>query len=208
VKVAHVLRKLEASAWGGTETHVAEVARRLTRHAVTSEVHAPYGPDDALPEAFAAHAVKRFRAFAPFLGDGEIEVGKVTEPWDLGVMAAPENAPLHFLLIDKADKDTEAGGRSAKLKAELTRLATEMTKAGVLQRSHTLQPSAKAKRLFFRNNDLRVVDGPFAESKELLGGFSVMDLESFDEVIALSRRYAEILGGTLEMDVRLVETDT
>ena len=71
-----------------------------------------------------------------------------------------------------------------------------MTKAGVLLRSLQLQPSAKGKRLTFTNNDLRVLDGPFAESKELLGGFAVMELDGMDEAIALCRPYAEILGGT------------
>jgi hypothetical protein len=79
-----------------------------------------------------------------------------------------------------------------------------MTKAGVLVRSHRLEPSTRAKRLSFRNNDLSIVDGPFTESKELLGGFAVLDLSGFDEAIALSRPYAEILGGTLEVDLRVV----
>src|SRR4029079_5997272 len=85
--------------------------------------------------------------YGKILGDGELEVGKVNEPWDIGVMPAPENPPLHMLLIEKADKTTEAGGRSPQQKAALSRLETEMTKAGVLVRTHRLQPSAKAKRL-------------------------------------------------------------
>jgi hypothetical protein len=67
-----------------------------------------------------------------------------------------------------------------------------------------LQPSAKAKRLVFTNNDLRVLDGPFSESKELIGGFAVMELSGMDEAIELCRRYAAILGGTLEIDLRVV----
>ena len=122
-------------------------------------------------------------------------------------MPAPENPPLQMLLIEKADPATEAGGRSPQQKAALSRLKTEMTKAGVLVRSLRLQPSAKGKRLVFTNNDLRVIDGPFAESKELIGGFAVMELSGMDEAIALCRRYAEILGGTLEIDVRLVDQD-
>jgi hypothetical protein len=82
-----------------------------------------------------------------------------------------------------------------------------MTKAGVLVRSMQLEPSANAKRLVFTKNDLRVIDGPFAESKELIGGFAVMNLSGMDEAIELCKRYAEILGGTLEIDVRLVEQD-
>src|SRR5690606_34307551 len=122
-------------------------------------------------------------------------------PWDIGMMPAPENPPLQILLIEKADKDTEGAGRSPQQKAALSRLKTEMTKAGVLVSSLRLKPSSQGKRLQFTNNDLRVIDGPFLESKELIGGFAVMDLEDMDEEIALNRRYAEILGGTLEIDL-------
>ncbi len=145
--------------------------------------------------------------YGKILGDGELEVGKVNEPWDIGLMPAPENPPLQVLLIDKADRATESGGRSAQQKAAISRLKTEMTKAGVLVRAHSLHPSAKGKRLVFTNNDLQVHDGPFAESKELVGGFAILELSGMDEVIAQSRLYAEILGGTLEIDVRLVEDE-
>jgi hypothetical protein len=80
-----------------------------------------------------------------------------------------------------------------------------MTKAGVLVRSLRLLPSAKGKRLVFTNNQLRVSDGPFLESKELIGGFAVLDLSGMDEAIEVSRRYAAILKGTLEVDLRLVD---
>ena len=59
----------------------------------------------------------------------------------------------------------------------------------------------------FSNNDLHVIDGPFTESKELIGGFVVLDLSGMDEAIAMCRRYTEILGGTLEIDVRYVDQD-
>jgi len=98
------------------------------------------------------------------------------------------------LLIEKADAASEAGTRSAKQKAELTRLKTEMTKAGVLSTDLMLQPSSQGKRLVYTNNTLRVHDGPFAESKELVGGFGVLELPSLDVAIEASRRYAEILG--------------
>jgi hypothetical protein len=143
--------------------------------------------------------------YGKILGDCEIELGKVNEPWDIGVMPAPENPPLHLLLIEKADKHTETAGRTPQQKAALTRLQTEMTKAGVLQRAYGLTPSRNAKRLTFMNNDLSVLDGPFVESKELIGGFAIMELSSMDEAIAMCRRYAKILGGTLEIDVRGVE---
>jgi hypothetical protein len=174
----------------------------------------PYRGENELPAATLLlkvrtreEAIGWAERYGKILGNGEIELGKVTEPWDLGVMPPPENPPLQILLIEKADEATEAGGRSAKQKAELTRLKTEMTKAGVLVKTIQLKPSTGAKRLVFTNNDLRVIDGPFAESKELLGGFAVMDLSGMDEAIEMCRRYTEILGGTLEIDVRLVEPD-
>jgi hypothetical protein len=174
----------------------------------------PYQGEHELPAAMLLLKVRTreeglgwAERYGKILGDGETELGKVNEPWDIGLAPVPENPPLQFLLIEKADKATEAGGRSAKQKAELSRLKTEMTKAGVLVRTTHLKPSATARRLVFTNNNARVFDGPFAESKELVGGFAVMELADISEATALSRRYAEILGGTLEMDIRLVDTD-
>lgn len=176
--------------------------------------HGPYRGEHELPAAMLQlkvetreQAIGWAERYGKILGTGEIELGKVNEPWDIGLMPPPENPPLQFLLIEKADESTESGGRPSKQKAELTRLKTEMTKAGVLVKSLQLKPSAGARRLVFTKGDLRVIDGPFAESKELLGGFAVVDLPGIDEVMAICRKYAEILGGTLEIDVRLVDQD-
>jgi hypothetical protein len=148
-------------------------------------------------------AIEWAQRYGRILGDGEVELGPVTEPWDLGLMPKPDHAPLRVLLLQKADKASEAGqGPSPKQKAEITKLKNEMSQAGVLISSEGLQPSSKSKRLLFTNNKLQVIDGPFSESKELIGGYSVLDLPSMDEIIQLCRRYAEILGGTLEIDVR------
>jgi len=171
----------------------------------------PYSGEQELPAAMLVlkvttreEAIGWAERYGKILGDGEIELGKVNEPWDIGLMPPPENPPLQFLLIEKADGATEGGGRTPQQKGALSRLRTEMAKAGVLVSSLQLEPSAKGKRLAFRNNDLRVTDGPFSESKELIGGFAVLDLTGMDEAIDLCRRYAEILGGTLEIDIRLV----
>jgi hypothetical protein len=186
---------------------------RLTfRKGTCTTKQGPYAGERELPAATLLlkvstreEAIGWAERYGKILGDGELEVGKINEPWDIGLMPAPENPPLQVLLIEKADAATEGGGRSPQQKAALSRLKTEMTKAGVLVRSMRLQPSTQGKRLTFTNNDLRVVDGPFVESKELIGGFAVLDLSGFDEAITLARRYAEILGGTMEMDVRLVD---
>jgi hypothetical protein len=137
--------------------------------------------------------------YGKILGDGEVELGPVNEAWDLGLMEKPADAPLRVLLLDK-----DLGERTTKQKADLTRLQTEMTKAGVLQSAERFSP--RAKRLRFTNHALAVVDGPFAESKELIGGFSIMELPSDEAAIAETTRFAEILGGTLEVDLRTFES--
>lgn len=201
-------RFLDGAGLGGSKTRT-----RLTfRDGKCTVKHGPYRGERELPAAMLLLKVPTREAaigwaerYGKILRDGEIELGRVNEPWDIGLAPAPENPPLQILLIEKADQATEGGGRTPTQKAALTRLQTEMKKAGVLVRSHRLQPSAQAKRLLFTNNDLRIIDGPFAETKELLGGFSLMELSDMDEAILLCQRYAAILGGTLEIDVRLVD---
>lgn len=175
----------------------------------------PYAGEHELPAAMLLLKVRTqeealgwAERYGKILGDGELELGKINEPWDLGVMPPPENPPLQLLLIEKADRETETSGRSPQKKAALSRLATEMTKAGVLVRSFRIGPSSRGKRLLFRNNDVRITDGPFAESKELIGGFSVMELSGMDEAIALCHPYADILGGDLEIDMLELEAES
>jgi hypothetical protein len=178
--------------------------------------HGPYQGEHELPAAMLLlevasrdEAIGWAERYGKILGDGELELGPVIEPWDLGMVPRPDNPPLRILMIEKADRVSEAGeARSAKQKSDLTRLRTEMTKAGVLATAEQLQPSAKARRLVFTNHALRMIDGPFTESKELIGGFSILRLTDMDEAVALCQRYAAILGGTLEIDVRpVVEPD-
>ncbi len=201
-------RLLDGAGLGGSKTRT----RLKFEDGQARVTHGPYRGEHELPAATLLlkvrtreEAIGWAQRYGKILGACELELGKIHEPWDIGLMPAPENPPLQMLLIEKADPSTEAGGRTPKQKAELTRLKTEMTKAGVLVRTHRLEPSAAAKRLMFTNNDLRVIDGPFTESKELLGGFAVMELSGMAEAIELCRPYAAILGGTLEIDVRLVD---
>ena len=201
-------RFIDGAGLGASKTRT----RLVFRDGQATTTHGPYRGERELPAATLLlkvrtreEAIGWAERYGKILGDGEIEIGKVNEAWDLGLMPAPDNPPLHMLVIEKADAATEGGGRSAQQKAAIARLKSEMTAAGVLVRSMKLQPSAKAKRLVFKNNEMKVIDGPFSESKELIGGFAVMELADMDEAIAMCRRYAEILGGTLEIDVRLVD---
>lgn len=198
---------------GGEGLGASRTRTRLTfRDGHCTVKHGPYAGERELPAAVLLlkvatrdEAIGWAERYGKILGDGEVELGPVNEPWDLGMMPRPENPPLRVLMIEKADAVSEAGqSRSAKQKADLSRLKTEMTKAGVLVSAEQLQPSAKSKRLVFTNHAMRVLDGPFVESKELIGGFSILRLDDLDAVITLCQRYAQILGGTLEIDVRPV----
>lgn len=203
-------RFLDGAGLGASKTRT----RLVFRNGQCTRKPGPYRGEHELPAATLLLKVTTLEEalgwaerYGKVLGDCELEIGKVVEPWDLGVMPPPENPPLQMLLIEKADKATEGEGRNPQQKAALTRLKTEMQKQGVLVRSLRLQPSGKAKRLVFTNNKLQVIDGPFAESKELIGGFAVLELADMDEAIATCRPYADILGCTLEIDVRLVDLE-
>lgn len=203
-------RLLDGAGLGASKTRT----RLVFRSGRSTVKSGPYAGEHELPAALLLlkvrtreEAIGWAERYGKILGDGEIELGKVNEPWDIGLMPAPENPPLQMLLIEKADPASESGARSPAQKAALSRLKTEMTKAGVLVRTHVLEPSAKGKRLLFTNNDLRVIDGPFLESKELVGGFAVLELSGVEEALETCRAYAEILGGTLEIDLRLLAED-
>ena len=203
-------RLIDGAGLGASATRT----RLVFRNGECTATPGPYRGERELPAAALLLKVRTrdealgwAERYGRILGDGELEVGKVNEPWDIGLMPAPENPPLQVLLIEKADEATESGGRSAQQMAALARLKTEMTEAGVLVRSLRLQPSAKAKRLTFTNNQMRMLDGPFVESKELIGGFAVMELSDMQDAIEMCRRYTAILGGTLEIDLRLVEPE-
>jgi hypothetical protein len=141
------------------------------------------------------------KQFGKFIRDGELEMGLVTEPWDLGVMPRPENPPLQFLLLNKATKKSEAGTPPTEAeREEMGAMMEQWKKAGVLQAAEAVYPSSQAVRLQFKGKKRTVIDGPFAESKELVGGFSILELPTREEAIAWTDRYAAILGD-VEVDV-------
>ena len=139
------------------------------------------------------------------LGDVEVEVGQVTEPWDIGVAPKPSGElPLHVLLLDKATPAYEAGkSRAPEHEAKLRALHAEMKQAGVLLTAEELKPTSTGARLHASKGKHTWTDGPFAESKELVSGFSIIKVDSKQEAQAWAERYADILGD-IEVDVRPV----
>jgi hypothetical protein len=172
-----------------------------------SVTRGPYEGDNELLASFVMvkatsmeHAIEIAARIAGVLGDPEIEIGPVVEPWDIGVMARPADPPLRFLLLRKADRAFEAG---AALPAAWKPVLDELTREGVLVSAATLAPSAKGARYRKTGGARTWTDGPFTESKELVAGFSVVELPSLAEAKAWAEAYAAILGDN-EVDVRVV----
>jgi hypothetical protein len=145
-------------------------------------------------------AIEHASRIAVVLGDVEIEIGAVVEPWDLGVMEKPADAPLRFLLLRKADRAFEAGEPE---RPGLAPLLDELGRAGVLASAATLAPSAQGARYRKTGGKREWTDGPFTESKELVAGFSIVKQPSLADARKWAEAYADILGDN-EVDVRLV----
>ena len=96
---------------------------------------------------------------------------------------------MRFMVLIKADKNSEAGVMpSEELLAEMGRFNEELVKAGVMLAGEGLQPSSKGARVRFKGKERTVVDGPFAETKELIAGFWIWQVESKEEAIEWVKR--------------------
>jgi hypothetical protein len=96
---------------------------------------------------------------------------------------------MRVMVIVKADKKTEAGVLpEKKLLADMGKFNEELTKAGVMLAGEGVQPSSKGKRIRFSGGKKTVIDGPFAETKELVAGFWLWQVKSMDEAIEWLKR--------------------
>lgn len=110
---------------------------------------------------------------------------------------------MRFMVIVKADKDSEAGVMpSEQLLTEMGRFNEELVKAGIMLAGEGLQPSSKGVRVKFSGHQRTVIDGPFAETRELVAGFWLWQVKSKDEAIEWLKR-APFDGGT-EIELRQV----
>lgn len=113
---------------------------------------------------------------------------------------------MRFMIIRKADKDTEASVMpSEQLLADMMRYNEELVNAGMMLAGEGLQPSAKGARIKFSGGKPTVTDGPFAEAKELIAGFTMIEAKSLDEALAWAKRWPPIDGnGEVELEIRQV----
>ena len=112
---------------------------------------------------------------------------------------------MRFMILVKADKNSEAGVLpDEKLLAEMGKFNEELVKAGVMLAGEGLQPSSKGARVKFSGKQRTVIDGPFAETKELIAGFWLWRVKSKEEAIEWVRRCPNPMKGESEIEIRQV----
>lgn len=112
---------------------------------------------------------------------------------------------MRFMIIVRANEATEAGVTPPKkLLAEMTRYLEELKKAGVFLDANGLQPSSRGWRIEYSGDQNRVLDGPFTESKELIAGYTIIQVKSREEALAWVRRFPNpsMDGGEAVVEVR------
>jgi hypothetical protein len=107
------------------------------------------------------------------------------------------------MLIAHATKNSEAGAPpDPRMMAAVGKLSEEMAKTGVLVGMGGLLPSSKGARCRLSGGKVTVTDGPFAEAKEIIGGYAIVDVKSKEEAVELARRFwqmhADVLGPSYE----------
>jgi len=109
------------------------------------------------------------------------------------------------MILIKANKDTEAGVMpSEELLRDMGNFNEELVKAGIMLDGEGLQPSSKGARVAFAGTKRTVIDGPFAETKELIAGFWIWKCKSLDEAIAWVKRCPNPTGEEAEIEIRQV----
>ncbi|MDL9997032.1 YciI family protein [Variovorax sp. J22P240] len=113
---------------------------------------------------------------------------------------------MKFMIIRKADKDTEAGMMpTEQLVTDMMKYNEEMIKAGVMFDGMGLQPSVKGARVKFNGGKPTITDGPFAEAKELIAGFTLIQVKSREEALEWVKRWPPIDGhGNVELELRQI----
>jgi hypothetical protein len=112
---------------------------------------------------------------------------------------------MRFMVIVKATKDSEAGKMpSQELLGAMGKFNEELVKAGVMLAGEGLQASAKGARVKFSGNKRTVVDGPFAETKELIAGFWIWQCKSLEEAIEWVKRAPNPHEGESEIEIRQI----
>jgi hypothetical protein len=111
---------------------------------------------------------------------------------------------MRYMLMHYSTDEMEAGlPPSPETLAELGTFMAETAQSGVFLAGEGVRPSSMGARLLNEDGKMRVIDGPFAEAKELIAGFAILDVKSRDEAVEYAKRFAKI-AGVAQIDIRLV----
>jgi hypothetical protein len=113
---------------------------------------------------------------------------------------------MRFMAIVKASKDYEAGvPPKPELMAAMGKLAQDEQKLGIFEMGGGLLPSSQGHKVRMTGGKITVTDGPFAETKEVVGGFAILNYASHEEAIAGARRVLQIHAehGVTELEIEL-----
>ncbi len=112
---------------------------------------------------------------------------------------------MRVMVLIKADRDSEAGVMpSEQLLTEMGQYNEELVKAGIMLAGEGLHPSSKGKRVRFAGKNRSVIDGPFAETKELIAGYWLWQVRSMDEAVEWVKRCPNPMEGESEIEIRQV----
>jgi hypothetical protein len=115
---------------------------------------------------------------------------------------------MQYLMLIRLDpSEVPAGGPDDKLMAEMGFLMDEMTKAGVLVSTAGLRPIEEATRVHQRRGRQKIVDGPFAESKEVVGGFVLIDTATKEEAVEWTSKFLAVHGPEWDVEVEVRQLD-
>ena len=111
---------------------------------------------------------------------------------------------MRFMIIRKGDAETEAGVMpSRELAAAMMDYHEEMAKAGMVLGGDGLKPTSQGAKIKFSKGKPMVIDGPFAETKEVVAGYTLVQADSLAEVVAWAKRWPPIDGhGAVELEIR------
>ena len=113
---------------------------------------------------------------------------------------------MRFLSMIRVD---ERAGQvpSEQLMEDMGTLMDEMTTAGVLVRTAGLRPSAEGRRVRLRKGQISTIDGPFSETKEVIGGFAILEAPSMQAAIELTERFLRVHGDAWEIECEVRQLD-
>jgi hypothetical protein len=112
---------------------------------------------------------------------------------------------MRVMVIVKADADTEAGIMPGEeLLRDMGAFNEELVEAGIMRAGEGLHPSSRGKRVRFSGDSRIVIDGPFAETKELIAGFWIWEVDSMEQAIEWAKRCPNPTGAESELEIRPV----